>query len=282
MIDWHSHILPGMDDGPAKLDESLAMARAMASFGFTDVFCTPHCIRGSYEPMPLEVRHAVGRLQLELEGAGISLRLHAGMEYYLDECFVTFADNLQPLGRTRLVLCESPPQAPPGLVAEAAGLIVSQGYIPLIAHPERSDVIWQMIIDAGREPDPADASTPPDAESPGKSLSLWERLFGTRRSRQTPDAESPPDFALLPEVCLFQANLGSFTGFYGGEAQRRAYELLQRGGYHCFASDLHDSRSAPEILESSREKVMYNPALRRLLEFVPPAETSANSQLAFW
>lgn len=49
MIDWHSHILPGIDDGAADIEQSLAMASALAAAGFTTVYCTPHLMRGCYE-----------------------------------------------------------------------------------------------------------------------------------------------------------------------------------------------------------------------------------------
>ena len=108
----------------------------MADFGFREVCCTPHCIKGHYEHSPAAVRAAVARLQAALDEAGIVLRLHPGMEYYLDGCFEQFAGDLLPLADSRLVLCEAPPQVYPEMVAELAGLIVAQGYIPLIAHPE--------------------------------------------------------------------------------------------------------------------------------------------------
>jgi len=49
VIDWHSHILPGVDDGAAEMEQSLAMASALSAAGFSTVYCTPHQMRGSYE-----------------------------------------------------------------------------------------------------------------------------------------------------------------------------------------------------------------------------------------
>ena len=49
MIDLHSHILPGIDDGAEDLDASLAMARIAAADGITRMACTPHIIPGLYE-----------------------------------------------------------------------------------------------------------------------------------------------------------------------------------------------------------------------------------------
>ena len=49
MIDFHCHILPGLDDGPAHIDESVAMAAALRDAGFRTIYCTPHLIKGCFE-----------------------------------------------------------------------------------------------------------------------------------------------------------------------------------------------------------------------------------------
>ena len=87
MIDYHCHILPGIDDGCADLDESLELAQVLTTAGFTEVYCTPHCIHGVYNNTPSAVRAAVEQLQEQLTREGIPLRLSPGMEYYLDEYF---------------------------------------------------------------------------------------------------------------------------------------------------------------------------------------------------
>lgn len=303
MIDFHCHLLPSLDDGPDSVEESLAMARALAAFGFREVHCTPHCIAGHYEISPVEVRDAVRGLQVHLDREGIALTLRTGMEYYLDECFERFAANLLPLGDSKLVLCEAPPQAPPALVSEMASLIVVQGYIPLIAHPERSEPIWQLLEE--QEAGTRAAGGQQQAHDPGAAIqergagsqkaaamshappavSWWHRLFARvpRPVSENPEPSTAQLVSLeLPEAALFQVNLGSFTGFYGAQPQRRAYELLQRGVYSCFASDLHDARSAVALLELAREKVEFNPAMKKLGEFIPPEGQGGNDQLAFW
>lgn len=313
MIDYHCHLLPGLDDGPETADESLDMARALAAFGFREICCTPHCIKGHYEISPVEIREAVRRLQSRLDYEGVALTLRPGMEYTLDECFEQYAANLLPLGGSRLVLCEASPQAHPGLVAEMASLIVVQGYLPLIAHPERSDVIWEIIEEETRgekreqaaardekreQAEARDEKRQMGHEKREPAKSLWKRLFSFRDSRLSPPDSrlSPLDlhsssldsrlsplasrFSLL-DSCLFQANLGSFTGYYGPKPQRRAYELLQRGVYHCLASDLHDPRSAA-FLELASEKLDFNPALQKLSAFKAPQGQGGSDQLAFW
>ncbi len=57
MIDWHSHILPGVDDGPTDIEQSVDIAEALAA-GVTEVYCTPHLIRGVHEAGNDEVRWA--------------------------------------------------------------------------------------------------------------------------------------------------------------------------------------------------------------------------------
>ena len=284
MIDYHCHLLPALDDGPETSSESLAMARALADFGFREVHCTPHCIAGHYEFSPVEVRAATGRLQTELDCAGIALRLHPGMEYCLDDGFERFAANLLPLGETRLILCEAPPQTLPGVVAAMLELIVVQGFIPLIAHPERSEMIWAML-EGQWQAVPVEASAPQADRSPSR----WRRWFAPRPPAATSSVVKssapgtlPPAAPELSECCLYQANLGSFAGFYGAKPQRRAYELLQRKIYHCFASDLHDARSIPACLDPSREKLEYNPALQRLGDFAAPLGAGGSPQMAFW
>ncbi len=290
MIDYHCHLLPGLDDGPQTVSESMEMARQLAAFGFREVCCTPHCIKGHYEISPVEVRNEVRRLQSCFAGEGIPLLLRSGMEYYLDEFFEQFAANLLPLGESRLVLCEAPPQAHPGLVVEMIDLIVVQGFVPLIAHPERSDVIWDLLEnrgvgsgDSGLDHNQSDTRQ----VQPQAAKSFWSRLFsGRSASSLQPPAPTPqplvPDLSELPETSLFQANLGSFAGFYGAKPQRRAYELLQRGVYSCLASDLHDARSASQYLEVAREKLDFNPALQKLGKFMAPPGEGGGRQLGFW
>jgi protein-tyrosine phosphatase len=68
----------------------------------------------------------------------------------------------------------------------------------------------------------------------------------------------------LPEGTLLQANLGSFTGFYGKQVQRRAYDLLRAGRYAVFGSDAHDAARLAGMLEAWQGKLLANPALRLL------------------
>ena len=286
MIDFHTHILPALDDGAVTVDDSIAMAESLAAFGYTCVCCTPHCIKGYYDLTPQKVREATLMLQADLDGAGIEIELWPGMEYMLDESFHVFVDDLLPVGETRLVLCEAPPQSNPKFVIDGLKQILSKGLFPLIAHPERTDFFYEQLRSHDMKHEKSDAQSvhcgPKErersqAEGPRSVLKrLWPfppkvACSGDRSSR---DAANPFSRAALPGDCFFQANLGSFTGFYGPKVQRNAYALLKRGVYTALASDLHDSLAAAAVLV--QDKFENNPFLKKLAEFdgVVPESTS--------
>jgi protein-tyrosine phosphatase len=272
MIDFHSHILPALDDGAVTIDDSIAMAKELAEFGYRTVCCTPHCIKGYYELTPQRVREATLMLQADLDNADIHLELWPGMEYMLDEFFAEYADDLQSLGETRLILCEAPPKAHPDVVREGLVLILEKGFVPLIAHPERTRHFYAMLssLDAGQRPaDEEDFhGTRPMEQDFLKTgarnfiQKFWP--FAARAPRPVNPPLSVPQ-SNLPEPCLFQANLGGFTGYYGETVQRQAYELLKLGVYTALGSDLHDYGAVAKILID--DKVDTNPLLQRLAAF---------------
>lgn len=248
MIDYHCHILPALDDGANDLAESLEMARILAGFGFREVCCTPHCIRGSYDTTPALAREAVARLQAALEREGIDLRLQPGMEYYLDEYFLEL-DELLPLGDGRLVLVEAPSQGSMAVISEGIFRIARQGLTPLFAHPERCALL-----------------APP--ATGGFFAKLWRNLA-------TPGAKITPQNSLnmLKEMgCLFQGNLGSFSGVYGRQVAERAWAMLRQGLYACLGSDGHRPRSLRGILAAD---VTKEGGIRKLLAQGPKGAMSA-------
>ncbi|MER9171500.1 hypothetical protein NKI12_30085 [Mesorhizobium australicum] len=84
MIDLHSHILPGLDDGSSSLAESLEMARLAVADGTTHMVCTPHVMPGVHENGTTNIAQAVEALVRELARAGIPLVLYVGAEGRVD------------------------------------------------------------------------------------------------------------------------------------------------------------------------------------------------------
>jgi tyrosine-protein phosphatase YwqE len=66
MIDFHSHILPDIDDGQADIEESVAMASALREAGFKTIYCTPHLIKGCYEADKQAMLAAIATFQTEV------------------------------------------------------------------------------------------------------------------------------------------------------------------------------------------------------------------------
>jgi protein-tyrosine phosphatase len=227
-IDWHCHILPGIDDGPQTLTESLEMARILCEHGYRQVCCTPHCIRGAYDNTPGRVRRAVAELQAALDREAIPLRLLPGMEYYLDEFFVSRAEEILPLGDSRLVLVEAPSQGNIEVVGEGIFRIVGRRLTPLFAHPERCALL-----------------APPGTE--GHFEKAWTR-FSTPNAKLT----AQNSLEMLKEMgCLFQGNLGSFSGAYGQRVAKRAREMLGQGLYSCLGTDGHRTEALHSCLSAS-------------------------------
>lgn len=221
MIDFHCHILPGLDDGPRDIADSVAMAAQLASVGFTQVYCTPHLIRGHYEADSAQVGAAVAVLQSRLETEGIGIKLQPGREYYVDEFFATvLADPLSP-SRTSMVLFEAPVQVGAGLLKDAVYQTVRQQLVPLLAHPERYQI-----------------------------LSLPPKTWFSRGRGDTTLAET-----LRAMGGFFQGNIGSFAGLYGKEAQRTATVFLERGFYSCLGSDAHSPGHLDRVLKKGLRQI---------------------------
>ena len=141
MLDLHSHILPGLDDGARDEADLLAMARIAAEAGTVGMVCTPHCSTDDpYLPERLRmILEAVGRAGELLDTEGIPLRLYSGMELL---CLGTPAPLLRAgeyltLAGSRYLLIEFPFDIRSAAIADCAEAVSRAGLVPVIAHPER-------------------------------------------------------------------------------------------------------------------------------------------------
>ena len=140
MIDLHCHILPGIDDGPETLKESLEMARIFEQAGYTYVVATPHAVPGTtWMPEPEEIQDRLGELNQAIAKAGLKLKVLTGMEIALDPNIVDLLDQgkVQPLAGTSYVLIEPPFQRLPLGWEQSLFALLSKGFMVLLAHPER-------------------------------------------------------------------------------------------------------------------------------------------------
>lgn len=241
MIDWHSHILHGLDDGSLNMEDSIFMATALASAGFTDVYCTPHLIHGNYEASNEQVRQGVADLQGSMDKMGVPLTLHPGREYCLDEHLLTFLEDPLPLGDSRLILIEIVPHIPVEMISQLLGEVVRSGFRPVIAHPERCYLLAPPIRRRSSR----------DVIGRLKNLITW----GNRDADDDMSGimENPLLNHLRELGCAFQGNLGSLTGLYGRHVKIFADALRREGVYDRFGSDLHSPEHIDIILSAIPE-----------------------------
>ena len=141
MIDVHTHILPGMDDGSASVEQSISMLLSAAAQGVTTVVATPHFYPEDEAVESFLARRdkAEAALRLEMEKYENLPELAVGAEVYY---FTGISDSniLQKLtiAGSRYVLIE-PPLAPwpERVFRELEGIVLQQGLIPVVAHVDR-------------------------------------------------------------------------------------------------------------------------------------------------
>jgi len=138
MVDMHSHVLPGIDDGAQTPQESIALIRAMIDMGIKKVIATPHIMADYYKNTPESINNALTILKAELEKEGIAIPVEAAAEHYFDETFEARIeqDNLMIIGKNYVLFEFSFISLPPNHIA-VLQKIRDKGYKPILAHPER-------------------------------------------------------------------------------------------------------------------------------------------------
>ena len=137
MIDLHSHLIPGVDDGARSVEQSVAVLKTMVAHGITDVCLTPHLEASRVlSGVPEAYDQAFERLRL---AAPSQMRLHRGVELMLDRPLPpeAAANRALTLGGTRYLLVEFTRLVAPNSAYNALAHVASLGLIPVLAHPER-------------------------------------------------------------------------------------------------------------------------------------------------
>lgn len=151
--DVHSHLLYGIDDGAKSAEQTLQLAQMYCNLGFTQVTCTPHIMHGYYDNTPRIIANRVLEVNELLLQHNIPLKINFAAEYYADEHFLTLLKQKQELlhfkhNEQSYVLFETAFMNKPPFLDEIVFLIQSNGYIPVLAHPERYTYFWSQKQDA--------------------------------------------------------------------------------------------------------------------------------------
>ncbi|MCQ8213230.1 hypothetical protein NON08_12040 [Cetobacterium somerae] len=136
MVDIHTHLLFGVDDGPKTLEESIEMIRDAIEVGFNEFYLTAHYNKGRFCNINYDKNYEI--LKKRCEELNLKVKLHKGNEVYLDEKidlvlekgeFNTIKDNL--------LLVEFSPLTPPNVGKHLLKKVLEKGFTPILAHVER-------------------------------------------------------------------------------------------------------------------------------------------------
>ncbi|MBQ0755939.1 MAG: capsular biosynthesis protein [Amphritea sp.] len=208
MIDLHNHILPGIDDGPATLKESLELAVIAVKDGIQHIVVTPHIHPGRYDNQISTIQPILSNLQQALLEQEIPLTLSMGAEIRISTEILTMipAGQIPYLGSWKgkhVLLLELPhSHILPG-TDKLIQWLKKHNIIPMIAHPERNKEIMQ-----------------------------------------SPDKLTP----FIDAGCLIQLTAMSVTGEFGPTAQHCATHILEQGWATILATDAHNRAHRPPIL----------------------------------
>lgn len=239
LVDFHSHLVPGVDDGARDLGEAVRAVETLAAEGVRHVLTTPH-LDASVIARP----ELFERQQLEVEEAWFSvvdacvdrdppMSFHLGREILLDTASPQLSDPRVRLNGGPYVLVEFPRLNLPAGSEDVIGHISGLGYRPVIAHVER--YLYQ-----------------------GDPVPLWNEW---RHSG-----------------AALQVNAASYVGRYGAAARELAWRALEMGWVDLAASDYH-ARGRPWITQAreeitasggaAQERVLFDGNPRSLLRGEP-------------
>ena len=200
IVDFHNHVIPGVDDGASNDDEAAAALRAFLAHDTRQIVATPH-VNGSLtlrreaiEERLREIDAGWARLQIVAREHVPDMRIYRGAEVMLDTPEPDLDDERLRLAGTRFALCEYPFMTVPPNSTGVLNRILAAGVTPIIAHPERYVGVNTTC------------SLP----------SRW-RAAGA----------------------LLQINAGSISGRYGDHARHNAFALLENGLVDYVCSDFH-------------------------------------------
>ncbi len=156
VVDIHSHMIPGIDDGSKSMKESVAMVRQLHALGYKKVITTPHIMSHRYPNSSQIILDGLAKLREELSRQGVDIVVEAAAEYYLDEHLRSLVAKKEILtfGKNCL-LFELSYNVKPINLERWIALMQEAGYQPVLAHPERYQYmrrdfnIYQQLKDMG-------------------------------------------------------------------------------------------------------------------------------------
>lgn len=137
--DIHSHILPGIDDGAQDIEASMVLITGLQKLGIKKMVATPHIIGDMFRNNAETISNALNIVNTTCKQRGIDIEITAAAEYMLDDYFMDLLKHNVPLLtiHDNLVLTEQSYNMPTRNINEICFSIHTEGYKPILAHPER-------------------------------------------------------------------------------------------------------------------------------------------------
>lgn len=139
VTDIHSHILPGIDDGSPDIETSILLVEGLMKLGVSHSIATPHIIGDLYRNNYDTINNALTALRNALEEKQLKFKINAAAEYMLDAYFLELLQKKIPLLtlKNNLILTEFSYAERPFNVEKIVFAVITEGYQPILAHPER-------------------------------------------------------------------------------------------------------------------------------------------------
>jgi tyrosine-protein phosphatase YwqE len=197
--DYHTHLLPGVDDGISTYPEAKRAIAGLLALGFSGAVLTPHIYAGVFDNDCTGLRTHFNRFRAALAEDGIQFPLHLAAEYFSDHTFLRLIETddilFVQVDGERWVLMEFPCLQEAPLAGACMAALVAAGYRPVIAHVERYRFVSQA----------------PDE---------WLDRFSAAGA-------------------ILQADIGALAGQQGEAVQSFARRLAQQGKIDIWGTDLH-------------------------------------------
>lgn len=211
MIDIHSHILPGLDDGPQTMEESIQMCRIAYQDGIRTIVATPHTLNGVYQNGRSIILSKVEELcsEFRTQNSELPLKILPGSDVRLCETTLQQVDQGEAVtigDGGKYIMIEFPSQAIPYQAERILFQLLGRGLIPIISHPERN-------LEIGRRHERYDE--------------------------------------IIKMGCFGQVTAMSLTGEFGPKVRQWAEKLLKSWLVHFIASDAHSGNGRPPILSAA-------------------------------
>jgi len=211
MIDLHSHVLAGIDDGASSLDDSIALIDGAITSGVTNILATPHIHFGTFDNDLSTIQKSFSELTTELQKQQIDVTVAYAAEVRICPEILMLAKSKQLpfMGKWQgqdVLLLEFPhSHIPPGS-DKLIDWLLKKNILPMIAHPERNRDCWE-----------------------------FSELLRPLKKRG----------------CLFQVTASSLLGDFGERSQRLAWQLVEAGDVTIIASDMHNLSSRPGKMQEA-------------------------------